>query len=381
MSEEQQLAKQGPREIVVSAGRPAYPVRAQAAFGISPGDWKALVDAVWPAAKTTEAVELALSYCRARKLDPFKRPVHIVPVWDSKLRREVETIWPGIGELRTTASRTGQWAGIDDAEFGPDETRAFKGEVGNTTREKSVTFPAWAQVTVYKLMGGQRVAFKGPKVRWLETYASMGKSDVPNDMWESRPYGQLEKCAEAAALRRAFPEEVGNEYIPEEVGRVHRGGGQEIDVTPQVAGSRTENLVQRLHQHLQGGSAQNSAVVAPVAREVVEEASDYEPGGDLAPEVAQSAKSEPFAPDLSRDELIEQTRQVLRAHGLMEKGREAERAQAIENAFGCPWLVLCKQMGAPELAAGLAALKTTLEGLAALRAEAQRERQPGEDGE
>lgn len=378
MSEEQQLAKQGPREIVVSTGRPAYPVRAREAFGISPGDWKALVDAVWPAAKSTEAVELALSYCRARKLDPFKRPVHIVPVWDSKLGREVETIWPGIGELRTTASRTGQWAGVDDAEFGPEVTRTWKGEVGKGQYakevEKTVSFPEWAQVTVYKLMGGQRVAFKGPRVRWTETYATMGKTDLPNDMWETRPYGQLEKCAEAAALRRAFPEEIGNEYIPEEVGRVHRGGA-EIDVTPQPAGSRAENLVQRL------AAQPNSAVAASVAREEPEEVAGYGSGGDLAGEAGFRANSEPFTPDLSRDDLIEETRQVLRAHGLMEKGREEERADAIENAFGCTWLVLCKRGEPAGIAAGLTALKKNLEGLAALRAEAQREREPGENGE
>jgi hypothetical protein len=36
-------------------------------------------------------------------------------------------------------------------------------------------------------------------------------------MWCRRPFGQIEKCAEAAALRRAFPEEIGNEYTAEEM--------------------------------------------------------------------------------------------------------------------------------------------------------------------
>ena len=40
---------------------------------------------------------------------------------------------------------------------------------------------------------------------------------MPNHVWERRPDGQLEKCAEAAALRRAFPEELGNEYTAEEM--------------------------------------------------------------------------------------------------------------------------------------------------------------------
>jgi hypothetical protein len=36
-------------------------------------------------------------------------------------------------------------------------------------------------------------------------------------MWQSRPEGQLEKCAEAAALRKAFPEEIGNDLTAEEM--------------------------------------------------------------------------------------------------------------------------------------------------------------------
>lgn len=238
------------RLITVSQGRPAYPVRAKEAFGISPGDWRALVDAIWPAAQTTEAVELALSYCRARNLDPFKRPIHIVPVWDSKKQANIETVWPGIGELRTTASRTGLWAGNDEAVFGPDDTRTFKGTTGKGQYakevEKTVTFPLWAQVTQYKMVQGHRVPFPGPRVLWLETYATMGASDVPNEMWATRPYGQIEKCAEAASLRRAFPEEVGGDMIPEEIGK-----RTAIDITPSASapeplGSRTEALAERL---------------------------------------------------------------------------------------------------------------------------------------
>ena len=55
------------------------------------------------------------------------------------------------------------------------------------------------------------------KVYWEETYASIGKTDIPNDMWGKRPRGQLDKCVEAAALRKAFPEELGNTYAAEEM--------------------------------------------------------------------------------------------------------------------------------------------------------------------
>jgi len=59
-------------------------------------------------------------------------------------------------------------------------------------------------------------------------------------MWAKRPRGQLEKCAEAAALRRAFPEEIGNEYAAEEVeGQAFNGGRDSLP-------TQSPNLAARL---------------------------------------------------------------------------------------------------------------------------------------
>ena len=190
-------------------------------FGVDKGQWKVLVEAIFPAAKTIDSVVMVLSYCKTRNLDPFKRPVHIVPMWDSAKGGYVETVWPGISELRTTASRTKGYAGCDEAEFGPEKTTKIEGRVKRNsnweTETVSITFPEWCRLTLYRIVDGQRCKFVGPKVKWLETYATQGASDLPNKMWQERPEGQLEKCAEAAALRRAFPEEIGNELTAEEM--------------------------------------------------------------------------------------------------------------------------------------------------------------------
>jgi phage recombination protein Bet len=193
-------------------------------FGVNKGQWKVLVEAIFPAAKSVDAIVMALSYCQQRNLDPFKRPVHIVPMYDSARGGYVETVWPGISELRTTASRTKGYAGCDEAQFGEEVTEKFTGRVKRDGAWKDeaieVTFPAWCRITVYRIVDGQRCKFVGPKVAWLETYATQGASSLPNKMWQERPEGQLEKCAEAAALRRAFPEEIGNDLTAEEmVGR------------------------------------------------------------------------------------------------------------------------------------------------------------------
>lgn len=180
-------------------------------FGIERSQWRVIVESVFPNASRVESVIMALSYCKARNLDIMKRPVHIVPVWDSKQGKLVEHIWPGIGELRTTAFRTGNCAGRDQTVFGPD----IKAKVGNV----DMVYPEWAQATYYRIIQGMRVAFHGPRVYWIESYAERGgkeRDKSPNAMWLKRPRGQLDKCADAAALRAAFPEELGNEICAEE---------------------------------------------------------------------------------------------------------------------------------------------------------------------
>ncbi|MBI1359844.1 MAG: phage recombination protein Bet [Alphaproteobacteria bacterium] len=183
-----------------------------AEMGVSAASWRTLVEAIWPEAKTAESVGMALAYCKARKLDPFKKPVHIVPVWHSGLGKMVETVWPSISELRTTAARTGAYAGKDQVVYGP----MVEAEVGRVTIE----FPEWAQLTVYRMVGGQRCAFEGDPVYWLEAYAPKGgkeQDESPNRMWSKRTRGQLAKVAEAQALRQAFPEEIGGDYSAEEM--------------------------------------------------------------------------------------------------------------------------------------------------------------------
>lgn len=214
-------AAQGRNDVALRGPRLPFDERIEQRFGVDRTAWKTLVEMIFPTVEDPNVVVLALSYCRQRGLDVFKRPVHIVPMWNKTLGRMVSTVWPGISELRTTAFRTKEYAGCDPVEFGPDITKTFTGRVkgkdGWKEESKEVTFPQWAQMTVYRMVNGQRCAFVGPKVFWLEDYSDISNSGVPNQMWEQRARGQLEKVAEAAALRRAFPEECGGDYAAEEM--------------------------------------------------------------------------------------------------------------------------------------------------------------------
>jgi len=144
----------------------------------------------------------------------------------------VETVWPGIAEVQTTAARTGQWAGMDAPRFGPDKTRTFEGRAKVNDEwqdiQVTVTFPAWCEVTVYRVVQGTRCPFT-ETVWWEETYSRAGgaRSEVPTDMWVKRPHGQLLKCAKAASLRAAFPEEA--DYTAEEMeGKVIEADGMPV---------------------------------------------------------------------------------------------------------------------------------------------------------
>lgn len=159
-----------------------------------------LQSSLYPGANVN-SVRMVLGYCKAAGLDPMQKPVHIVPMWDSKAGNMRDVVMPGIGLYRTQAMRSGECAGITEPEYGPDVTQAIGGQ--------TITFPAWCRVTVKRRLPSGEIADFTAKEFWLENYAIKGgkeKSVAPNAMWTKRPYGQLAKCAEAQALRRAFPE-------------------------------------------------------------------------------------------------------------------------------------------------------------------------------
>jgi len=161
------------------------------------------------------SIAMVLSYCKAAGLDPMMKPVHIVSMWDSKAKQKRDVIMPGIGLYRIQAARTQQYAGVSEPEYGPDTTV--------TLDNVQVTFPAWCKIVVRRLLPNGVIAEFAAVERWMENYATAGKdektgifSDAPNSMWKKRPYAQLAKCAEAQALRKAFPE-IGAQPTAEEM--------------------------------------------------------------------------------------------------------------------------------------------------------------------
>ncbi|WP_180104756.1 phage recombination protein Bet [Acinetobacter sp. YH12108] len=216
-------------------------------YDVDQSMWSALTSSIFPGAKP-ESIVMAVEYCKARNLDIMKKPCHIVPmnVKDAKTGQSQwrDVIMPSIAEHRITASRSNSYAGIDAPIFGPMVQIQF----GNTTH----TVPEFCTVTVFRIIHGEKVAFS--HTEYFEEACATVKDGGLNSMWTKRKRGQLAKCAEAGALRKAFPEEIGDEYTKEEMeGKIITVGGAEVlgEASKLLSSSTPEGYAEFEAEHLE----------------------------------------------------------------------------------------------------------------------------------
>jgi phage recombination protein Bet len=141
-----------------------------------------------PEAEASAFIEI----CKRRGLAPEERQVYLTKRGDGWV------IQTGIDGYRLIADRTGQYAGSDEPLF-----------IGATPEG----YPEQASVTVYKMVGGQPRPFTGTAF-WSEYFPT---NDKQNFMWKKMPRTMLAKCAEALALRKAFPADLSAIYTAEEM--------------------------------------------------------------------------------------------------------------------------------------------------------------------
>lgn len=235
-----------------------------------------LENSLYPGAGST-SIALVINYCRAAGLDPMQKPVHIVPIWDSKAGRMRDVVMPGIGLYRTQAARSGGYAGVTEPEYGPDVSEKVGGQ--------DITYPAWCKVTVKRrLPSGDIVEFTATE-RWKENYAIKGgkeKSQAPNAMWSRRPYAQIAKCAEAQALRKAFPEFGASATAEEMEGRAmddYQGGAtidgstgevvQQPKTLPEYPAENFEKNLPQWREMIASGKKTADQIIATVSSKAV----------------------------------------------------------------------------------------------------------------
>ena len=151
---------------------------------------------------TDDEFALFLYVAKNTGLNPLLRQIHAVKRWDSKLEREAMAIQTGIDGYRLIAERTGKYAPGREPEFAHGEDGDL---VSATAYVKKMTADGtWHEV---------------PATAFYDEYVQTKKDGTPNIMWGKMPHSQLAKCAEALAIRKAFPSETAGVQGEEEMGQ------------------------------------------------------------------------------------------------------------------------------------------------------------------
>ena len=100
----------------------------QNSLALQEGDMLHLLQSSLYPGAALDSIRMVISYCRAVGLDPMQKPVHIVPMWDRSIGAMRDVIMPGVNLYRIQASRSGQFAGISEPEFGQDVTTKLGGQ-------------------------------------------------------------------------------------------------------------------------------------------------------------------------------------------------------------------------------------------------------------
>lgn len=150
-----------------------------------------------------------LNFAQRTGLDPFARQIYMIgrrqkagDKWTTKW-----TIQASIDGLRIVAERSGDYAG----QVGPE----YCGEDGEWR-------DTWTshQPPVAARIGVLRHGFSAPlyAVAYYDEYVQTDRDGKATSMWATKPRLMLAKCAEALALRKAFPNDLAGLYTSDEMG-------------------------------------------------------------------------------------------------------------------------------------------------------------------
>jgi len=152
---------------------------------------------------TDDELKLYFFECRRRGVHPLDRLIHPVVRKDKDGNRRV-TFQTSIDLFRSEAEGTGEYRGQKDVEYG--EMIAW------TDIDKKV--PEWAKATIKRYDQNTQEIIEVSAIAYWEEYYP-GKQ--LGFQWQKMPRLMLGKCAEALALRKAFPRKLAGLYTFEEM--------------------------------------------------------------------------------------------------------------------------------------------------------------------
>ena len=156
---------------------------------------------------TNDELALFVGQCKRTGLDPFAKQIYAIFRYDRRAGREVMTIQTAIDGFRLIAERTGQYLGKAGTWWCAADRKWQEVWIGSER-------PVAAKVIVRKVVQGH-VAEVPAVAHWSEYVSDQG-------LWKNMPANQLAKCAEALALRQAFPNDLSGLYTSEEMGQATR---------------------------------------------------------------------------------------------------------------------------------------------------------------
>lgn len=160
---------------------------------------RAMIRDTYAAGASEKEFQVLLEVAKIRRLNPLLKQIHFMQRWNPDLERKVWVSVVGIDGFRALADRTRLYGGQDEPEYGPTVNG----------------FPEFCKVRVYR-KGWERPAVG---VAYWSEYVQLKRDGKPTRSWATMSHTMIAKCAEAQALRKAFPEDLGGLYAPEELDR------------------------------------------------------------------------------------------------------------------------------------------------------------------
>lgn len=214
------------------------------ARGFTP-EQRQLVKNTVAAGATDLELDYFLQFCAAKGFDPFAKEAWFIKTkgFTGKDGREVEgrvQIMTGIEGFFKIANIHPQFDGMDH-EYGPDIRIPVNASKAPGVKE--IVAPEWVETAVYRKDRGRP---EKRKCYWREYAQELVTYGGKLSLWAQKPTMMLEKCADATALRKAFPQELNDIRTPEEMPREYSADDEERKTAAEIESQQRANyLAQR----------------------------------------------------------------------------------------------------------------------------------------